>query len=160
MSPSMSTAVGFSSATLLAPYQEIIAGGSTNWVIYGLTTTSASNELKLVDSGTGGLEELEDEFGGGQVLWAFVRVKDPGSGLNKFVLINWLGEGVPDAKKGLFPSHSAAVAKFLKGSVVTFCDSVLPDAVQLPSLSQRTTRQRRHAGARPQASCRLVGIKV
>lgn len=40
-----------------------------------------------------------------------------GSGLAKFVLINWLGEGVPESKKGLFPSHSAAVAKFLKGCV-------------------------------------------
>ena len=72
-------------------------------------------------------------------MWAFVRVKDPGSGLPKFVLINWvstpslagfdqplfsrlhtvvvsqLGEGVPEGKKGTFPSQSAAVAKFLKG---------------------------------------------
>lgn len=28
-----------------------------------------------------------------------------------------LGEGVPDSRKGLFPSHSTAVAKFLKGCV-------------------------------------------
>lgn len=26
-----------------------------------------------------------------------------------------MGEGVPESKKGLYPSHSAAVAKFLKG---------------------------------------------
>lgn len=68
-------------------------------------------------------------------MWAFVRVKDPGSGLPKFVLINWvrrvasllhrsetaltsspqLGEGVPESKKGTFPGQSVAVAKFLKG---------------------------------------------
>lgn len=87
-------------------------------------------------TGSGGLDELEDEFVDGKVMWAFVRVKDPGSNLPKFVLINWvsrslrphvssalltpfafgqLGDGVPVGKKGLFPSHSAAVAKFLKG---------------------------------------------
>jgi hypothetical protein len=30
-----------------------------------------------------------------------------------------LGEGVPDARKGFFPSHSAAVAKHLSGAHVT-----------------------------------------
>lgn len=74
-----------------------------------------SKQLKL---GSGGLEELEEEFSDGKVMWAFVRVKDGGSGLSKFVLISWLGEGVPESKKGLFPSHSAAVAKFLKGLVL------------------------------------------
>ncbi|KAK4048998.1 actin binding protein [Microbotryomycetes sp. JL201] len=89
---------------------------ATDYALYTLVTAGASsNELKLVDSGSGGLDELEDQFADGKVMWAFVRVKDPGSGLPKFVLINWLGEGVPESKKGLFPSHSAAVAKFLKG---------------------------------------------
>jgi hypothetical protein len=61
------------------------------------------------------LDELEDEFNDGRVQFAFVRVKDPNTKLDKFVLIAWLGEGVPDARKGLFPSHSAAIAKHLSG---------------------------------------------
>lgn len=40
------------------------------------------------------------------------------SELDKFVQINWCGDGVPEARKGLFYSHSAAVASFLKGSHV------------------------------------------
>ena len=32
--------------------------------------------------------------------------------------INWCGDGVPEARKGLFYSHSTAVANFLKGSHV------------------------------------------
>lgn len=28
-----------------------------------------------------------------------------------------LGEGVPDSKKGMFPTHSTAIGKFLKGFV-------------------------------------------
>jgi hypothetical protein len=40
------------------------------------------------------------------------------SKLAKFVQINWCGDGVPEAKKGLFHTHSSAVAKFLRGSHV------------------------------------------
>lgn len=42
----------------------------------------------------------------------------PQSQLPKFVQINWCGDGVPEARKGLFYSHSTAVANFLKGSHV------------------------------------------
>lgn len=40
------------------------------------------------------------------------------SELSKFVQINWCGDGVPQARKGLFYSHSTAVANFLRGSHV------------------------------------------
>ena len=40
------------------------------------------------------------------------------SKLPKFVQINWCGDGVPEAKKGLFHTHSTAVAKFLRGTHV------------------------------------------
>ncbi|THG94438.1 hypothetical protein EW026_g7035 [Hermanssonia centrifuga] len=50
--------------------------------------------------------------------YAFARVTDPNSGLLKFVQINWCGDGVPEARKGLFYSHSSAVANFLRGSHV------------------------------------------
>lgn len=69
------------------------------------------------------------------MLYAFVRVQDPNvrvlftmsyitgltsskSELPKFVQINWCGDGVPEARKGLFYSHSTAVAKFLRGAHV------------------------------------------
>lgn len=40
------------------------------------------------------------------------------SQLPKFVQINWCGDGVPEAKKGLFHTHSSAVARFLRGAHV------------------------------------------
>lgn len=38
----------------------------------------------------GGLEELVEELNSGKVMYAFCRVRDPNSGLPKFVLINWV----------------------------------------------------------------------
>ena len=40
------------------------------------------------------------------------------SNLPKFVQINWCGDGVPEAKKGLFHTHSSAVARFFRGTHV------------------------------------------
>jgi hypothetical protein len=34
------------------------------------------------------------------------------------VQINWCGDGVPEAKKGLFHSHSSTVARFFRGTHV------------------------------------------
>lgn len=42
------------------------------------------------DSTEGGLEEMVEELNSGKVMYAFCRVKDPNSGLPKFVLINWV----------------------------------------------------------------------
>lgn len=53
--------------------------------------------------------------------YAFARVIDPNvhiDKLAKFVQINWLGHGVPVKRKGLFHTHSNAVAAFLKGTHV------------------------------------------
>lgn len=49
----------------------------------------AASELPC-DSAEGGLEELVEELNSGKVMYAFCRVKDPNSGLPKFVLINWV----------------------------------------------------------------------
>lgn len=40
------------------------------------------------------------------------------SSLPKFVQINWCGDGVPESRKGLFHTHSSAVANFLRGTHV------------------------------------------
>lgn len=43
-----------------------------------------------VPAAEGGLEEMVEELNSGKVMYAFCRVKDPNSGLPKFVLINWV----------------------------------------------------------------------
>ena len=42
-------------------------------------------------------------------------MKDPNTGLPKYVLIAWCGGGVPERTKGYFTSHTAAVSKILHG---------------------------------------------
>lgn len=38
----------------------------------------------------GGLEEMVEELNSGKVMYAFCRVRDPNSGLPKYILINWV----------------------------------------------------------------------
>ncbi|NWX07070.1 DBNL protein, partial [Caloenas nicobarica] len=78
-----------------------------------------SNDLRVAGSGDGGLEEMVEELNSGKVMYAFCRVKDPNSGLPKYVLVNWTGEGVNDVRKGACANHVSTVANFLKGAHVT-----------------------------------------
>lgn len=48
-----------------------------------------SNDLKVVATGDGGLEELAEDLNSGKIQYAFVSVQDPKTTLTKFVLINW-----------------------------------------------------------------------
>lgn len=38
----------------------------------------------------GGLDEMVDEFHGSKIMYGYVRVKEPNTGLPKFVFINWV----------------------------------------------------------------------
>lgn len=76
---------------------------------------SKESVLKVQSTGDGDLTELIEDFSEGRIQFAFVKVKDPNSGLPKFVLIGWCGGGVPERTKGYFTSHLAAVSKVLHG---------------------------------------------
>ncbi|XP_078127767.1 drebrin-like a [Sander vitreus] len=62
---------------------------------------------------------MVEELNSGKVMYAFCRVQDPNSGLPKYVLINWTGEGVKDSRKGVCANHVSSMANFLKGAHVT-----------------------------------------
>ncbi|XP_051020729.1 drebrin-like protein isoform X1 [Acomys russatus] len=89
----------------------------TDWALF--TYEGNSNDIRVAGTGDGGLEELVEELNSGKVMYAFCRVKDPNSGLPKFVLINWTGEGVNDVRKGACANHVSTMANFLKGAHVT-----------------------------------------
>ncbi|KAG9084727.1 hypothetical protein FS749_005003, partial [Ceratobasidium sp. UAMH 11750] len=113
----MSLGVNLASRDLLTAYQSVLNGDpNTDWCLF--TYEKGSNDLKVQDTGSGGLAALEEEFSDGRMQYAFVRVIDPNTQLNKFVQINWCGDGVPESRKGLFHTHSSAVAAFLKGTHV------------------------------------------
>ncbi|KAF6085676.1 drebrin like [Phyllostomus discolor] len=97
-------------------YQRVVTEKSpTDWALF--TYEGNSNDIRVAGTGEGGLEEMVEELNSGKVMYAFCRVKDPNSGLPKFVLVNWTGEGVNDARKGVCANHVSTVAGFLKGSV-------------------------------------------
>ncbi|XP_032996360.1 drebrin isoform X4 [Lacerta agilis] len=99
---------------LLASYQEVIGEDSpTDWALY--TYEDDSDNLKLAASGTGGLQELSSHFENQKVMYGFCSVKDPQATLPKYVLINWVGEDVADARKCACASHVAKVAEFFQG---------------------------------------------
>lgn len=68
------SALNLRSPDLAAAYQAVLSGDSnTNWVLFSYS----GNNLKVSGTGSGGLEELQDEFSDGRIQYAFVRVVDP-----------------------------------------------------------------------------------
>ncbi|XP_054853609.1 drebrin-like protein isoform X3 [Eublepharis macularius] len=113
-------------------YGRVVASASpTDWALF--TYEGNSNDLRVAGTGDGGLEEMVEELNSGKVMYAFCRVKDPNSGLPKYVLVNWTGEGVNDVRKGACANHVSTVANFLKGAHVTINaraeEDVEPDAI-------------------------------
>ncbi|KAJ0012815.1 hypothetical protein NQD34_017149 [Periophthalmus magnuspinnatus] len=103
---------------LMAAYKDVLDGKSgTNWALF--TYEGNSNDIRLAEKGDGGLEEMVEEFNSGKIMYAFCRVEDPNSGLPKYVLINWTGEGVNTSRKGVCANHVLSMANFLKGAHVT-----------------------------------------
>ncbi|KAF9879953.1 hypothetical protein CkaCkLH20_02764 [Colletotrichum karsti] len=78
-------------------------------------TGAKESVLKVQSTGDGELSDLIEDFNEGRIQFAFVKVKDPNSGLPKNALIAWCGGGVPERTKGYFTTHTAAVSKILHG---------------------------------------------
>ncbi|XP_026125495.1 drebrin-like b isoform X5 [Carassius auratus] len=128
----MSVNLSKNGPALTAAYKEVVDEKSqTNWALF--TYEGNTNDIRLAEKGDGGLEELVEELNSGKVMYAFCRVEDPNSGLPKYVLINWTGEGVKDARKGQCANHVSSMANFLKGAHVTINaraeEDVEPEAI-------------------------------
>ncbi|XP_071793501.1 drebrin-like protein B [Asterias amurensis] len=104
---------------------------STDWAVFGYE--GKSYELKVVETGEDGLEEMVEELSGSKIMYAYCRVVDPNTNLPKFVLINWQGEGAPTNVKGTCARHTVDVAKLLRGAHVTINarteDDVEPESI-------------------------------
>ncbi|KAJ1669310.1 actin binding protein, partial [Coemansia sp. RSA 25] len=103
---------------IASTHQRIVGNDhSISWAVYGFDR--GGNALNVQAQGSGGLEELADEFDDGKVQFGFVRVEDPNTRLAKFVFISWCGQGVPVFRKGLVSSQVGDVQQVLSGSHVT-----------------------------------------
>nr|XP_055063711.1 drebrin-like a isoform X6 [Misgurnus anguillicaudatus] len=123
---------------LTAAYNEVVNGRTgTNWVLF--TYEGNSNDIRVAGKGDGGLEEMVDELNSGKVMYAFCRVTDPSSGVAKFVLINWTGEGVKDVRKGICANHVHSMANFLRGAHVTI-NARSDDDVEPSSIMEKISK--------------------
>ncbi|KAM4747254.1 drebrin isoform 3-T3 [Rhinophrynus dorsalis] len=120
---------------LLAAYHDVIEEQCpTDWALY--TYEDGSDILTLAASGGGGLHDLTSHFENQKVMYGFCSVKEPHAMLARYVLINWVGEDVPDARKCACASHVAQVADFFQGvDVIVNASSV--DDIDPLAINQR-----------------------
>uniref|UniRef100_A0A674NSD5 Drebrin n=1 Tax=Takifugu rubripes TaxID=31033 RepID=A0A674NSD5_TAKRU len=95
-----------------------------------------SNDLTLASSGGGGLAEITLTFDNSRVMYGFCSLKEPNATLPRYILINWVGEDVPDARKCACASHVATIAEFFQGVEITVNASSLDD-IDPSAIAQR-----------------------
>ncbi|XP_062349906.1 drebrin-like isoform X2 [Cinclus cinclus] len=83
----------------------------TDWAVFGY---EKHHDLKLLDSGAGGPDELAGKFSVGSVMYGLCRVPDPGSGTPRIVLISWVGEKVPESQRAACAGHLPAIRSFFR----------------------------------------------
>lgn len=122
---------------LLTAYQDVInETSSTDWALYAYEDNS--NDLTLASSGAGGLPEITVTFDNGRVMYGFCSLKEPTASLPRYVLINWVGEDVPDARKCQCASHVANIAEFFQGVNIIINASTMDD-IEPSAIGQRLT---------------------
>ncbi|XP_048459949.1 drebrin isoform X3 [Rhincodon typus] len=102
-----------------------------------------TDNLKLADSGAGGLQEIATKFDNQSVMYGFCSIKDSGSGLPKYVLINWVGEDVDDIRKCTCASHVPTIADFFQGANV-IVNASSPEDVDSTAIRQKLTNGTMH----------------
>ncbi|KAJ2711705.1 actin binding protein [Coemansia spiralis] len=105
-----------------------------SWALYGFDRSGST--LLVQAQGSGGLEELAEEFDDGKVQFAFARVQDPNTQLLKCVFISWCGQGVPVFRKGLVSSQVGQVQGVLGGYHVAIVARSEEDVQPAEILSQ------------------------
>ncbi|KAA8905703.1 hypothetical protein TRICI_005255 [Trichomonascus ciferrii] len=94
-------------------YDAVISSDpSVNWAVFNYDA-GQSSALKLATQGGGPLSDFVEEFDDGKVQYGFAKVDY--NNIPKYVLVGWVGEGVPERTKGYFNAHYATVAKYFRG---------------------------------------------
>ncbi|XP_035383058.1 drebrin isoform X2 [Electrophorus electricus] len=138
---------------LLTAYQDVIDETSAvDWALY--TYEDDSNDLTLASTGDGGLAEITVTFDNSSIMYGFCSLKEPAAALPRYILINWVGEDVPDARKCACASHVATIAEFFQGvDVIINASSV--DDIDPSAIGQRLTN-----GTGPAASPVLSRLRM
>ncbi|KAI5613140.1 drebrin isoform X1 [Silurus asotus] len=103
------------SLSLLTAKEDIVNGrASTDWALFAYE--GFTNNLKLFDSGTGGLIELAQKFHIAKPMYGLCRITLHEVGQPQIVLICWVGEDVEEFRKTECASHVPAVKSFFKAN--------------------------------------------
>lgn len=101
------------SLSLLTAKEDILnPRASTNWALF--TYEGVSNNLKLTDSGAGGLTELVGKFHNSRPVYGLCRVGLTETGQPQIVMVCWVGDGVDELRRAECASHVPAIKNFFK----------------------------------------------
>ncbi|XP_076853755.1 uncharacterized protein LOC143509185 isoform X2 [Brachyhypopomus gauderio] len=103
--------------SLLTAKEDILnTRASTNWALF--TYDGVTNNLKLSDSGAGGLSELAEKFHIAKPMYGLCRVGVTEVGQPRIVMICWVGENVDEFRQTECVSHVPAIKNFFKEAQV------------------------------------------
>ncbi|MCI4386328.1 hypothetical protein PGIGA_G00061070 [Pangasianodon gigas] len=143
---------------LLTAYQDVIDESSaTDWALY--TYEDDSNDLALASSGDGGLAEIMVTFDNSRIMYGFCSLKEPTAALPRYILINWVGEDVPDARKCACASHVATIAEFFQVGLTKGVDVII-NASSMDDIDPSAIGQRLTNGTGPSASPVLSRLRM
>ncbi|KAI1904693.1 hypothetical protein AGOR_G00008330 [Albula goreensis] len=148
------------SLSLLTAKEDILnPRSSTNWALF--TYEGITNNLKLSDSGVGGVPELAGKLHVKRPLYGLCRVGMDGPAPARIVMINWVGEGVDEYRRKECTSHVPAIKAFFR-EVHVFVNASRPEEVTeekiraiVSKISAPTQRVRR--GSQPVEKEETVG---
>ncbi|XP_047673985.1 drebrin-like protein isoform X2 [Tachysurus fulvidraco] len=101
------------SLSLLTAKEDILNGrASTDWALFAYD--GFTNNLKLFDSGNGGLTELAQKFHIAKPMYGLCRIALHGVEQPRIILICWVGEDVEEFRRTECASHVPAVKNFFK----------------------------------------------
>ncbi|XP_058478069.1 drebrin isoform X4 [Solea solea] len=133
----MAVNLGKNRLTLLTAYQDVIDETTdSDWALF--TYEDDSDDLTLAASGGGGLAQITLTFDISRVMYGFCSLKEATAALPRYILINWVGDDVPDARKCACASHVATIADFFQGVEVIVNASSLED-IEPSAVGQRLT---------------------
>ncbi|KAM4053289.1 uncharacterized protein ACNLHF_006011 [Anomaloglossus baeobatrachus] len=116
------------SLSLITAKEDILSDrSSADWAVF---TYEKKWSLKLLDSGVGGLEELTRKLSKNLIQYGLCRVHDPNSGVQRVILIHWVGENVDASRKEVTIQHLPSIRRFFKEANVLLGAQKVEDVTQ------------------------------
>ncbi|KAK7173485.1 hypothetical protein R3I93_003338 [Phoxinus phoxinus] len=105
------------SLSLLTAKEDILnPRASTNWALFAYE--GVTNNLKLTDSGAGGLTELVGKFHNSRPMYGLCRMGLTETGQPQIVMVCWVGDSVDEDRRTECDSHLPAIKAFFKEAQV------------------------------------------